>query len=290
MEFNQLVVIDTPLQITEKLINAKEEIQKRCEEVKNLFVTEDNYKRIKAYRAEFNSEFKAFETARIDFKKQCLAPYENVELTYNDCIKIPYKEALQFIDEQINAQEYELKRLKSEKIFVYYNEYATQNLLDISLFPFEKSGVKINLSATENALKKSVWEYVDKVTEILSAVRGKENETEIIAEYSRCGNLTVATQIVEDRHRLIEKVEISNKIVEEEKQKNEEHNAEIQSLLPQIEEEIEDVPFDDIQENPQEITQQSSTYKMKFVVEGTLEQLSNLKKFLLENNIVFDTF
>lgn len=72
--------------IQENLRDAKADIEARTQLAQSLVCTAESLKSIKETRAKLNKDFAWFEEQRKEVKTQVLAPYEEFERVYKECV------------------------------------------------------------------------------------------------------------------------------------------------------------------------------------------------------------
>ena len=89
MDQDLIVVKQLPV-IEDQLIAVKESIETRVKEATSLICTEDNYKDVKKVRADLSKEYQEMETRRKAVKAAIIAPYDQFEKIYKDCVGDAY--------------------------------------------------------------------------------------------------------------------------------------------------------------------------------------------------------
>ena len=288
-DMNQLIVLKQLPIIEEKLYIIKEQIQQRVSEALSLKVTEDNVKKAKKIRAEFNKEYQLFEDERKKIKKDVLEPYEQFQSVYEDCVSGQYKVADEKLKEQINNLESQVKAKKENDLKEYFDELCELNNVSATFITaWEIFNPNITLTVTLKNLKEQAKVFVEKAVDETTTIEAMENGVEILAEYNQDFNLTSAIKVVKARH---ERIEL-------ERQKQEELKAAKQAQSEAIElvEEI-------VQENlatpllkrplppidmPVVVVEEEPIKTLSFNVTAPLSKLKKLKEFLIEGGYEFE--
>ena len=199
-----MVIKQLPI-IEEQLQAVKEAIADKLAIVEGLVCTEETYKEVKKIRTEFMKELEQYEEQRKAIKAAIIDPYIRFEDVYNDCIRDQYKVAKETLDKKVNAVVDELNAQKTEKIRIYFNEYAESKHVS-EYADFNNQMHKVGLSDTEAALKKECREKIDQLVSGLKAIDAQPEDirAEILAEFRKTLSATEAMTIVAERRKTIE--------------------------------------------------------------------------------------
>ena len=243
--------------IEEQLKTISDEIQKRVDYAEKLVCTIDTIKDIKKQRTILRNQFNDLETQRKQVKAEFQAPYLRFEKVYKELISDKYKNADVQLKRKIDNVESELKLQKENNIREYFNEYCESEGIDF--VKFEQIGLNINLSITEKSLREQVKSFIDKVKSDIELIQTQEYFAEVMIEYTKHLNVSRAIIEVKERHKkLYEIVNHENKNVQNDT--NEQQKETLKA--PEV------------------------TYRMTFTVNGTKQQLVNLKKYLMDNHLI----
>ena len=268
------VAVESLLKITESLANCKEEIEQRTAAASLMAVSEENLKEVKKYRAALNKEFIEKEEARKALLKEISKPIEDFKKAYDECVAQPYKKADRDLKSKIDTVTAALIDEKSEKLKVYFEEYAAE--FNISFVKFDNLPIKVTQSATMTSLKNQVNEYVNKTVEDVEAIRQlpEDEQFEVMAEYKKHLNLSVVLAEYHERKRR----------AAEEKAHLEARREQAKQEAARVERVMESAPVI----VPAEPEKQEKVYRTTFRVQGTKSQLLKLREFLKENDIVWE--
>lgn len=274
---NEMIVIEQLPIIREKLEAMKTDITERTTAALALDCTEETVKTVKKARAELNSEFKFWEGRRSDVKRAIMAPYEQFEAAYDECIRNVYRTADAELKEKISSVESELKSRKESEIRSYFEEYRLSKNIDI--VTYEQAGINITLSASTKSLKEQVRQFIDRISDDLKIIATYEFAPEIIVEYKNTLNASEAITSVINRHKAIE----AEKAAEEERTAREKEMAEIEKqvdeIVPPTVEPIITPPV--VEENDPILT-------LAFKVTATKSKLKELKNFLINGGYDYE--
>lgn len=203
-ESTELIVVQQLPIISEQLRSVKAKVEERVASILSLVCTEGTYKEIKKERAALGKEYAAFEQRRKAVKAEIMAPYEQFEAVYKECVGNIYAAADQQLKAKIAAVEDGLKQQKAEEVIAYFDEYRDSLGIDAALFPFSASGITITLSESKKALKTRAKDFLDRVSDELKMIDAHEYRDEILVEYRRTRNAAGSILTVTERHRYME--------------------------------------------------------------------------------------
>ena len=253
--------------IEEQLKTISDEIQKRVDYAEKLVCTIDTIKDIKKQRTILRNQFNDLETQRKQVKAEFQAPYLRFEKVYKELISDKYKNADVQLKRKIDNVESELKLQKENNIREYFNEYCESEGIDF--VKFEQIGLNINLSATEKSLREHVKSFIDKVKSDIELIQHEDNFAEIMIEYTKHLNVSRAIIEVKERHIKLKQMNENKKMSENENQTDKNLQNNVTGL-----------------QNEETLKAPEVTYRMTFTVNGTKQQLVNLKKYLVDNHLI----
>jgi hypothetical protein len=272
-EVRDVIIVEQLPVIAEQLRSIKAEIEEITSSALSLECTEDTVKEVKKERASLNKLYAEFEARRREVKEQILAPYNEFERVYKECVREPFSYADTKLQEKIRNVEQELKREKRDKLREYYEEYRTSIGLTERDAPFEEANINVTLTATLKSLKEKAKEHLDRVQRDLAMIATLENHAEVLAEYRYTGNVTDAIANVNARKKAIEeelnRAEFIDDIT------NAEAIAKVNEALEAF------AP-------PVVIDGDEDLYEVTFTVRGTIAQLKALREFLVNEGLEYD--
>jgi len=201
MKVTQLPVIE------EHLRSRKEQTEQRVAEAISLVCTDETLTSVKNIRAEMNREFADAETQRKAIKAAIMEKYDSFEAVYRECIADPYKRADADLKAKIDATENEIKSRCEETLLAYFQELCAVN--EIDFLSFGQTGVKVDMASARAKTPKKLMEQiklkVDGVAQDTKTIGTMgENAPEIMVEYKKNLDLSLAISVVNERHRRAE--------------------------------------------------------------------------------------
>lgn len=283
---SELIVVKQLPVIEEQLIAVKASIEARVEDVLAMECTPETYKEIKKYRADITREFNDFEERRKAVKKAILAPYEQFERIYKECVSDVFRFADTALKARISDVENGLKAQKEAEVRAYFDEYRESLLIDADLALFENAGIKVGLSDSGKALRAKAKAYLDGVAEDLAAIREQDRKDEIMVEYRKNHNALRSISIVAERHRAIAAERQIKETMTAAVAAREKTEERVESVIAQSEaaEPVISAPVA-VAENTEASEQM---FKVTFQVFGTRDKLSALVGFLKEGGYEYE--
>lgn len=195
--------------IAERLYSVKEEIEKAVEEAQTMICTADTVQAVKSRRAELRKQFDALEDQRKAVKNAVLAPYNEFEAVYKECVTEPMKRGDNALKCAIDDFEAELKARCRETLESYYSELCAVNGIDF--LPFDKAMyhgmLKISMAdanaKTPRKLMDALAGIVERVAETVDQISRMDDAAEIMTEYKATLDIGKAVSAVQDRKRRV---------------------------------------------------------------------------------------
>lgn len=290
----QIAVIEQLPKITEKIEKVGADLDKRLADLKldSLVCSEETRKSIKELRTSLSSEFKEFENQRKNIKNQIMTPYEEFNKIYEEEIKAKYQQADLTLKTKIDEVENGLKEKTRKLAFEYFNEYkdSKTNLKD-NYLSFEELNLSIGLDgltdkgALVKKYKDAIIEKVDNVERDIETINTMEHNGEILVEYLKHKNLSLAIKEVNDRHVILDQVQRDYEKVQEKQKQEEQVIEKVEEVLSApVEETIQgQMTIDDFEETEKT---NEEIYEMTFTVKATLSKLKELKKYLIQEGYI----
>lgn len=286
---NEIAIIEQLPKITEKIKEVGAELDKRLEDLKldSLVCNEETRKSIKELRTNLSSELKDFESQRKEIKAKINEPYDAFNKAYEEEIKTKYQQADLTLKAKIDEVENELKAKARKLALEYFNEYKASkvNLKD-NYLSFAELNLSIGLDALtdKGALVKKYKDViiakVDNVERDIETINTMAHNDEILVEYLKNKNLSLAIKEVNDRHVILDQVQRDYEIVQEKQKQEEQVIEKVEEVLSApIEKQT---YFDDFTE--QEKVEEM--YEMTFTVKATLPRLKELKNYLIKEGYI----
>ncbi len=268
----------------------KQEITARADDYKSLVYTDDNIKEAKADRASLNKFIKVLQDKRKEVKKMMLEPYTQFENQVKDLVAI-IDEANLNIDSQVKAFDMKKRDEKFEKVKeIYEKTFSIEGAEQLkTIITFEKAFKEsyLNVSTTQKTIINEMEDLRDRVTYDLGIINADTGEYQFemkeayLKNFSMTEALAVKQQFEENARRKA-KYEAQRKADEEKRIAEEKAKAERVAKAGVA-------PSNKSADKAQKISTPSNTQKVTiaFKVVGTVEQIDELKKYLVDNKIKY---
>lgn len=291
---NEIAVVEQLPVIVAKIKIVGEELDKRINDLHldSLVCNEETRKEIKNLKTQLGAEFKEFENQRKNIKNQIMTPYEEFNKIYEEEIKARYQQADLTLKTRIDEVENGLKEKTRKLAFEYFNEYkdSKTNLKD-NYLSFEELNLSIGLDgltdkgALVKKYKDAIIEKVDNVERDIETINTMEHNGEILVEYLKHKNLSLAIKEVNDRHVILDQVQRDYEKVQEKQKQEEQVIEKVEEVLSApVEETIQgQMTIDDFEETEKT---NEEIYEMTFTVKATLSKLKELKKYLIQEGYI----
>ena len=264
-------------QAIENLEQLKAEIAPKMEHYRTLVVTEDSIKEAKKDKAALNKLREAISNQRIAVKKQCLAPYEQLERQCKELDALIVA-PIAVIDTQVKAFEEREKKAKYDELKEYFD-----SINDVSFLRFDdvlnpKYG---NKSLSTDSLKAELYEAVK---------RTAEDYEEITALYSDSPLLTaIQNKYVETREKstALAYAAVIMKQYEKEQKRRKQESAQNEPVSPPEPESVtsQPAPPEPVSAEPDE---PEPVITGTFRVTGTKTQIIALRDFMKSQGIKYE--
>ncbi len=266
--------------IEEQLRQVRAAIEHRVTDALSLECTEDAYKQVKKEKAALAKEFAQLEKRRKEVKKAILAPYEQFEALYRECVGDVFGQADRQLKDRIAQVEEGIRGEKQKEIIRYFEEYRASKGIDF--VRFEDAGIAVTMTASQSALKAQAKEFLDRVVEDLALIQVQDCPEEVLVEYKKGFQVSKAIQTVKQRQEAIaqEKKRYASAVQGQERQAEARRKAEaaIEAQKPDAQESF----------PPEPLSPAEKKYAASFVVTGSLEQLKAVKQFLEKEGIAYE--
>lgn len=291
---NEIAVVEQLPVIVAKIKIVGEELDKRINDLHldSLVCNEETRKEIKNLKTQLGAEFKEFENQRKNIKNQIMTPYDEFNKVYEEEIKAKYLQADLTLKTRIDEVENGLKEKAKKLALEYFNEYkASKTNLKDNYLSFEELNLSIGLDALtdKGALvkkyKDAIIEKIDNVERDIETINTMEHNDEILVEYLKHKNLSLAIKEVNDRHVILSQVQRDYEIVQEQQKQEEQVIEKVEEVLSApVEETIQgQMTIDDFEETEEP---NEEIYEMTFTVKATLSKLKELKKYLIQEGYI----
>lgn len=222
----------------------------------------------KSDRAQLNTFCKALKDERIRIGKVYNAPYEKFKGEVDEVLQ-KVKGTVAEIDEQIKSFEERKQQEKQNQIIEYFNEVVG----DFSgLITYERSHNPkwLNSSTSMKSIKSDIDAIFENARNALVAIEALKSADEDLVKAFYFRTLDLSAALMEDARLKAERTRIA-----EMKARPEQAAAQAAQEIPQ--------------EQSEAIAPTPKKQVVRFQVEGTIEQLKALQRFLRENNIKFSS-
>ena len=275
-----LITIEGLPVIVEQLQTVKTQWAAVAAQAQTMVATEDSIQAVKSMRAQMRKEFDAYDKQRIAAKKQYLAPWDEVEAAYKECVKDSFTAADNALKNAVDSFENELKRQAETELREYFDELCRFERIDF--LPFETAmnlaGLKISLADAKSAGKKKLREglanIMAKVSDDVNLIESfTEDDAEIMVEYKKCFDVGQAVAIVQGRRRRIQSEQEAAEARRTARERQEAAAVQIPTFEPPIVTEAQE-------------THDTAFYDVTFTCYGiTREQAIKIKNFLKQEGI-----
>ncbi len=265
LNLNEIVKIEQMPKVFEQLELIGEFIDNQLKDLDKLECTEDNKQEVKNRRTEISNTLNLLEDKRKEIKNKINEPYENFNKKYEETTKTKLQNAYKVLTDKINKIEDEQKQVKKNKIESYFKEYC--EFLKIDFVKFEQLNLNITLSISDKKLQEQTKEFLDKVNDDLALIDSQEHKEEILIEYKKNLNVSLAITTVVNRYKELEEL----KKKEEEKQAQKDIEIENVQKIGKIL----NAPTKEVIEADRE-----EIYEMTFKVRASKLKLKELKNYL----------
>lgn len=219
----EVVVNQVPGSITWNFEELKQNVSDKLSVYRNMQYGDDNIADAKKDLASLRKLSKAVNDKKIDIKKECLEPYENIEKQAKELIAL-IDEPIGVISDQI--QEYETRRKEAARKAIY--EYMGKAFEEFDEVIKSKASEAVYDTRWENATaKKTEWKKViddtaQSIRSDLEVINGIEEEftNYAVEEYKRNLKLSDAMTKVQEMRK--QKEDIIKRQKEEERRRQEE--------------------------------------------------------------------
>lgn len=266
------LILETPVEeLIPKMLNWNNQellamVEEKLTHYENVQYDDTTIDVAKKDRAQLNAFCKALNDERIRIGKIYSSPYDKFKSEVDGVVS-RVKEVSDKINAQVQAYELKKQEEKQQSVIDYFKEVIAEFS---GLIPYEKihQAKWLNVSTSMKSIRTEIDTIITNARAAMTAIEALKSEDEetLKAFYFRTLNLSEA--LMENERLKQERAKMAELKAKQEAQTS-----------PQVAE------TPKVEETP--VTTQTSTQIVKFAVEGTIEQLKALQKFLRENNIKF---
>ena len=283
-QMQELIVVEALPQITESLESMIAPVRARVTELMAMECTEDNKQECKKHRASVRKTKDELRGALKQVKERILEPFLSVEekataiYTELDKADVCLKGKIAEIEDAEKAE-------KEEQVRVYFFELR-ESLHIGDWLSFEAMNLKIGLSDSVKSLMSAVETFLEKVAADMNLISRLPDSVEVMAEFRSTLNLTSAVRTVEARKEQIERAKAEEErraIAAEEERKRVSDLREAAKAYEAVSAPV----VNKTAENEAVATEKR--YKAAFTVIGTKKEILEVKKFLEERGITYES-
>lgn len=266
------LILETPVEeLIPKMLNWNNQellamVEEKLTHYENVQYDDTTIDVAKKDRAQLNAFCKALNDERIRIGKIYSSPYDKFKSEVDGVVS-RVKEVSDKINVQVQAYELKKQEEKQQSVIDYFKEVIAEFS---GLIPYEKihQAKWLNVSTSMKSIKTEIDTIITNARAAMTAIEALKSEDEetLKAFYFRTLNLSEA--LMENERLKQERAKMAELKAKQEAQTNTQ---------------VAETPK--VEEAP--VTTQTNTQIVKFAVEGTIEQLKALQKFLRENNIKF---
>lgn len=293
---NEIAVIEQLPIITERIKEIGEQLTKRLVNLnlEKLVCNEETRKEIKNLRTELGKELKEFESQRKAIKNKINEPYDEFNKTYESLIKSKYEEADVILKNKIDVVETGIKNNAKILAVEFFEEYKkSKSEIEEDYITFEELNIQLGLdSLTEKGLlvkkvKDAITDKIDSLERDIETINTMQDSKEILVEYLKHKNLSLAIKEINDRHAALEQIRERQEMAKERRAEEERTVQKVEEVLVAPKAEVIDgqISIDDFADT-QEMGRVEEEFEMTFTVKGTLTKLKELKKYLIEEGFI----
>lgn len=267
-----LIVVKQLPVIEEHLRSVKEQVVKKVTDALALVCCEETLQSVKAARTELRKEFEELENQRKQVKAAVMAPYEQFEVVYKDCVSNHFKQADNLLQQKIRTVEHGMKETCERGLREYFVELCEANGVDFVCY--EQSGIQVDLvsarAKTPTKLRNQLEQFVIGVACDMRLIAKMDSAEEIMVEYKRTLSVATSVAAVQDRHRQIEAEKAATELRQEAQAQEQKAVEIVQSFAPPVA-----VPKEE-------------TLCLTFSITDTKPRLRLLKQFLDANGYKYE--
>ena len=290
-----LIVIRQLPVIEEHLRSIKEQTEAEVKQALSLVCCDDTVQSVKATRAELRKKFEALEVQRKQVKTAIMAPYEQFDKVYKECVSDIFGRADAELKTKIDDTESGMKNVCVDACRKYFAQLLAGRGID--WLRYEAAGIKVGLpdarqkTQPPKKLATQLAQFVERVAQDVTTISGMEDADEIMVEYRQYLNLASAVAIIQKRKDEIAKAAEARAKAEEARRAEQERVQRVQSFVPPATVAA-PVPVADPVPVEQPVARTSADdlnkiLCLRFEVTDTRARLKLLKQFLDDNGYTY---
>lgn len=277
-------------------------------EIKGLAKIEDNIKEVKKFAEDLNKYYATvvwtedtlndakdekanvnkFKDKVAEFRKNIIAEYNKpialFETTAKDTEAI-LKETYETINIQVKKYEDETKEKIKQQCIEYFNECIASEKIDFVTFDNMNLSITLGMQTKSGDLTKKTKDeinsFVEKIVSDIELINEEELKTEILVEYKKTLNASASILEVKRRAKAIEDEKQRQIELAKQREIQQQTIAKVDAVVEQTEQQT--IITAPIEEKPEE-----KIYNVSFKVYGTLDQLKELKQYLVNGGYKYE--
>ena len=269
--------------IKEALRSIREKVEAAAEDACALVCSEETVQSVKTARADLRKQFEALDAQRKKVKAQILAPYEDFEQTFKECVTMPFKAADYALAEKIRDVESQQKAECEARCRAYFEELKAVH--NVPFLKYEDAGIRISLTEAKKSKPTKHYDEMNifcaKVATDIAGIRKMEVCEEVMAEYKKQHyDLGLAIKVVRDRHEEIERAKFEAARIADMARKQEEAVQKVEEAAPVI--------LEPPKEEPEQLEEPVFERFTFTVLNATKSQLIKIREYMKTEGIKYE--
>lgn len=280
-----LITVTSLPEIEENLRALRERWQQKAADAAAMICTEETVQAVKSMRADMRREFDEADAQRKAAKVAYMAPWNEVEATYKECVSEAFKAADTALKGKISEFEGEIKAKCRADLEAYYAEMMAAEP-SVAWLTFDRAmalgGIKISMAdvnaKTPRRLRDALWSVVARVATDLERLDLMDDAPEIVEEYKRKLDATAAIATVQGRKKRVEAEREAAEARKAAQERRDEAVAKVDAVSPP---KTENADFEAVQAAERR-------FRITFTVNVTREQGIKLREFMKQEGISYE--
>ena len=282
-DIKDLIKVKQPAIIEERLRAMQQQIEKKTSSAMALICTAENLQTVKALRTEIRNDFAEIEEQRKAAKEVALAPWNEFEAMYKLCISEPFRKADADLKSKVSEVEDGIKATCEAGLREYFTELCEAE--GVQWLTYERAGIVVDMTSARQKvpkkLREKITQFVTGVSRGVALIADMDCAEEIMVEFKRTLDAAEAISIVQERHRRVEAERVAMQTRQEASSAESVHVAGIKAAEEAFSPPSVVPPVNESQPDAKKCY-------VAFKVNGTLEQIIALKKFLMDGGYQYE--
>lgn len=282
-DIKDLIKVKQPAIIEERLRAMQQQIEKKTSSAMALICTAENLQTVKALRTEIRNDFAEIEEQRKAAKEVALAPWNEFEAMYKLCISEPFRKADADLKSKVSEVEDGIKATCEAGLREYFTELCEAE--GVQWLTYERAGIVVDMTSARQKvpkkLREKITQFVTGVSHGVSLIAEMDCAEEIMVEFKRTLDAAEAISIVQERHRRVEAERVSMQTRQDVSRAESVHVVEVKAAEEAFSPPSVMAPVNESQPEAEKCY-------VAFKVNGTLEQIIALKKFLMDGGYQYE--